>query len=80
MLLNLEWLKAEHERLMEASANDTNLGWVKLCMGFYDLGFKLGEYNGKLSLIDDLITEMERQPHEQELSHAHDNGSGAIRD
>jgi hypothetical protein len=68
MELTRDWLKAEHERTLAAMLDTETTIYMQLNIAFYNLGLALGEYQGRLKALDELLEIVEKTD-EPELSH-----------
>jgi hypothetical protein len=69
MELTRDWLKAEHERTLAAMLETETKTYMQLNVAFYNLGLALGEYQGRLKALDELLEVVEKQD-DPKLSHA----------
>jgi hypothetical protein len=64
-------LKTEHERILDEMLEFERSTYMQLNMAYYNMGLKIGEYQGRLKALDELIEALEKQEnHEPELPHA----------
>jgi hypothetical protein len=69
MELTRDWLKAEHERTLAAMLETETKTYMQLNIAFYNLGLALGEYQGRLKALDELLEMVEKQD-DSRISHA----------